>query len=521
MKAIMRKILAIAGVLFACMAALPLAAQDISNTKIPLDESQLFGGDKDIVQVIDTNVASKSVIELVADTKTYPVFLVEGSGSVGMVGSFHPLGAGAGDNATVEGSVRLSNFVLTFLPNAATTFGLSASGTLQSAGNQEFKAGLTTDVRASEFSRFYASGNFRYALDAGKDKTVSGFAVEEIFIDTAIDRKVFFRMGKQRISWGVGTWYQPADVLSLAAIDLDDPSASREGPFAFKVDIPFGLNHSTTYVTPPTAEDDIHVSVAQRVDLIVGGFELSLGGFVRSDMEAKPRIMVMLTGTLGDFDLYGENVAAWGSDRTYVRVKSGGDYETYTIDNLPVFQSTIGAKYSWSNSDGLSLSAHLQGYYNGTGYADSTILLDPGAKAVLKVSPLYAASDIAQAGMFYLAGNGSLSFDLGADDMSSTVTLGGSARYNFSDMSLSATPSLGLDLGSSRDFSLTLSAAASFGEMGSEYAKDGNKVTPKITVKALDDLTASVSVPILMGADFEPDKIDVDFSLLWNVISFD
>ena len=521
MKAIMRRILALAGILFACVAALPIAAQDISDTSIPLDESQLFGGDKDIVQVIDTDVASKSVIELVADTKTYPVFLVEGSGSVGMEGSIYPLGAGAGENTFVDGSVKLNNFLLTFLPNAATTFGLSASGILQSAGDQELAAGLTTDVRASEFSRFYASGIFKYKYNAGTNATLSAFALDEIFLDTAIDRKVFFRMGKQRISWGVGTWYQPADVLSLAAIDLDDPTAAREGPFAFKIDIPFGLNHATTYVTPPTTEGDIHVALAQRVDLVVGGFELSLGGFARSDMAAKPRLMFMFTGTLGNFDLYGENVAAWGSDRTYVRVKSGGSYETYTIDNLLVFQSTVGAKYSWSNSEGLSLSAHLQGYYNGTGYADSTILLDSGAKAALNTSPSYTASDSKEAGMFYLAGNGSLSLDFGADETSSTITLGGSARYNFSDNSLSATPSLGLDLGSSRDFSLTLSAATSLGEVGSEYAKDGNKVTPKIAVKALKDLTASVSVPILMGADYAPDKVDVDFSLLWNVLSFD
>ncbi len=521
MKAIMRSALAFSGILFACLTALPVTAQDISNTSVPLDENQLFGGDKDIVQVIDTNVASKSVIELVADTKTYPVFLVEGSGSVGMAGSFHPLVSGSGQDSSVDGSVRLNSFQLTFLPNAATTFGLSASGTLQSAGDQVFKAGLTTDVRASEFSRFYASGAFNYAYDAGTDKTTSAFAVDEMFVDTAIDRKVFFRMGKQRISWGVGTWYQPADVLSLATIDLDNPSASREGPFAFKVDIPFGLNHATTYVTPPTSEGDIHVSLAQRLDFIVGGFELSLGGFARSDMEARPRLMAMATGTLGAFDLYGENVLAWGSDRTYVRTKSGGGYETYEVEGVPVIQSTVGAKYSWSSSEGFSLSAHLQGYYNGSGYADSSILLDSAALAVLKNSSTYAKSDTAEAGMFYLAGNGSVSLDFGEGDTSSTLTLGGSARYNFSDTSLSATPSLGLDLGSSRDFSLTLSAAAAIGEKGSEYAKDGNKVTPKITLKALKDFTASVSVPILMGADFSPDTIDVDFSLLWNVLSFD
>lgn len=521
MKTIKWRALALSGFLLGCLAAgTPVLAQDIGDTSVPLDENLLFGGDKDIVQVIDTDVASKSVVELVAETKTYPVFLVEGSGSVGLTGGFSPVGATPADDAAIDGSVKLGNFSLTFLPNANTTFGLSASGTMQSSGNQEFEAGLTADIRASEFSRLYVSADFDYSYDAGDDATVGEFGVEEMFLDTAIDRTLFFRLGKQRISWGVGNWFQPADVLSLAAIDPDDPTASREGPFAFKVDLPFGLNHATLYVTPPMAEGDIHVSAAQRVDFVVGGFELSLGGFARSDMEAKPRLMFMFTGTLGDFDLYGENVAAWGSDRTYVKAVSGG-YESYTVDDIPVFQSTIGAKYSWSNSEGLSLSAHLQGYYNGTGYADSTILLDSGAIAVLKADPAYAKSDTAQAGMFYLAGSGSLSLDFGEDDSSSSLSLSGSALYNFSDGSLRVNPTLGLDLGSSRDFSVTLSALTSIGEVGSEYASKGNAITPKLSVRAFDDLSASVSVPVVLGSDFTPDEVDVDFSLMWNVVSFD
>ncbi|MDI9427647.1 MAG: hypothetical protein QM400_06625, partial [Spirochaetota bacterium] len=70
------------------------------------------------------------------------------------------------------------------------------------------------------------------------------------------------RLGKQRISWGVGNWFKPSDILSLSAIDPDDPTAAREGPFAFKVDVPMKLNHLMLYMVPPVSDDAASSSIA-------------------------------------------------------------------------------------------------------------------------------------------------------------------------------------------------------------------------------------------------------------------
>lgn len=508
--------------LFGCLISVEsLWAQDILDTSKPLDESLLFGGSGDIVKEIDTMVASTSIVELVADTKTYPLFLLEGSGSVGLAADIHPLGASGSDKDGFSGTARMSGFSLTFLPARDAQFELTGSGSISSGGDISLDGSLSTDLRASEFTRFSGTANFGYQYGAGTDSATTSFGLEEFFLDTAIDRKVFFRLGKQRISWGVGTWYQPADVLSLAAIDPDNPTASREGPFAFKIDVPFALNHATLYLVPPT-EDSLRLSAAGKVDFVVGGFEVSLGGFARTDGAAAPRAMALFTGTAGDFDLYGENVVAWGSDRLYVRkAAGGGSYETYRIADAPVAQSTLGVKYSFSLGENASGSLHLQGYYNGSGYLDSGILGVPAAKAALASAGASPSDKSAKgAGMFYLAGSGSVSFDFGEDETRSSLSLSGSGLYNFSDGSARITPSLSLALGSSRDFSLSLGAQASLGEIGSEYASNGNRITPTLSARLFGDLSLSVSAPILMGADYLPDKVDASMSLSWGVFNF-
>jgi hypothetical protein len=520
----------------ACICAISLSAavsipafgQDITNTAIPLDEAALFGGAGDLVTVIDTATAAAGTIQLVQDTKTYPVFLVEGDVLAGFDGDYTPYGATSSDAQNVFGAVDLSGLSLTFLPAKDIGFGVTVDGTFMPTGVRDLTTSAYADIRASEFTRFYAAASYNYNVSANANslvETADGFSLDEIFVDTAIERKVFFRLGKQNVSWGVGNWYRPADVLSLAAINPDDPSAAREGPFAFKVDAPFGkLNHATLYMVPPTNGDIGEFSAAERTDLVVGGFELSFAGFYRSDYSAKPRAMFMFSGALGNFDLYGEGVAAWGSDRVYAREVSAGVYDTYTIENAPVFQATLGAKYSWENSDGFGVDLHAQGYYNGQGYADSSILRNALARTAIKAvdgdDSLYLTRS--GAGMYYLAGSASVHAQWGEGKKLSKTTLGSTGLFNFSDGSMRLKPSWSLTIGSGGSvMSLTASALTALGESLSEYAPRGNMVTPAISMTIMNAVVAEVSAPLKLDADYAVTKADLNFSLSWDVVDFD
>jgi len=506
------------------LALLPLAvsAQDLSA---PLDENSLFGGGGDLVTTIDAKTAAEGV-QLVKDTTTYPIFTVQGDAGAGAYGSLIPFGATSSDSQSVFGMVSLSGLTVDFLPSKDLHFEASLDGIFMPGDARDVTATAYADLRASEFTRLYIGGTFTYkpqVSDLSTQTQDANLALDELFVDTAIDRKVFFRMGKQRISWGVGNWYKPADVLSLAAVDPDNPTAAREGPYALKVDTPFGkLNQATLYVVPPLNGDMTSFSFAGKADVVVSNFELNFGAFGRTDMQAKPRAMFMFTGAVGPFDVYGENVVAYGSDRTYVQSDGFGGYTTYTIDNVPVFQSTIGIKYNYADSNGLSFAIHMQGYYNGTGYQDSSIVSTArGFSAVKKEALGVTSSDFTQAGMYYLAGSASVGGRWGEGNKLTQWTLGAYALANFSDMSFRTKPSFALSIGDQGSkLDMTLSALSTFGAKYSEYAPRGNTVTPDLEMTILQDFVASVSAPIQFNSDYSLKKVGLDFSLVWNAVTF-
>ena len=236
-------------------ALLPLGAnaQDISA---PLDENSLFGGSGDIVTTIDAKTAAEGV-QLVKDSTTYPVFSVEGDAGGGAYGSLVPYGATSADSQSIFGAVSLSGLTVDFLPSKDLHFETSLDGIFIPGDAKNVTANAYADLRASEFTRLYVGGTFTYkpqVSDLSTQTQGPSLVLDELFVDTAIDRKIFFRMGKQRISWGVGNWYKPADVLSLAAIDPDNPTAAREGPYAFKVDTPLWQAESSDALCRPAAQ---------------------------------------------------------------------------------------------------------------------------------------------------------------------------------------------------------------------------------------------------------------------------
>jgi hypothetical protein len=304
---------------FCALLFLPLAlagAQDQSTTVLPgvPDENSMFGGSADIVTTIDTQAAAQGV-QLVADNKTYPVFTLGGSAGAGITGSLYPYGAMPSETSSIFGSVSADDLSIDYLPSKNLHFNVTlASGVFSPDGASNVSASAYADLRASEFTRLYVAGSYTYKptttsiySTSTSDSTLS---LDELFIDTSIGRQVFFRIGKQKVSWGVGYWYKPADVLSLAAIDPDSPTTAVEGPYAVKVDVPFGkLNQATLYVVPPLNGDPTAFSAAAKTDVVLGGFELNLGAYGRTDMKSKPRVRTFSpTGRIG----VSSGRTAWG-----------------------------------------------------------------------------------------------------------------------------------------------------------------------------------------------------------------
>ncbi|MBN2050866.1 MAG: hypothetical protein JW760_10510 [Spirochaetales bacterium] len=318
-------------------------------------------------------------------------------------------------------------------------------------------------------------------------------SVFELFSDFSWKDTLFFRFGKHTIRWGTGYFWSPADVLNLTAIDTEDPTADREGPISLKLQAPFGLHNGYLYLI---ANEDIkpsEIAVAPKMEFVLGNTEVSLAGYYQKALV--PRAIVMATGFLGKFGLFGEAVVSQGSDRTFVRLSKDQTaaeedeedgletvLDTFTVPDRPFFSATLGFRrlHSFNEPKLGSLMVVGQYYYNGEGYADSTLLapayrllLNPGENGLTisdteaqpegyEAPPALSISDITNFGRHY----GALIFswnNIFDEDLSfSTLFIS-----NLSDLSCILSPNLTFTL--FEKVSLTAGLRWTFGPAGGEF----------------------------------------------------
>ncbi|HUX52412.1 MAG TPA: hypothetical protein VMW73_16605, partial [Spirochaetia bacterium] len=198
----------------------------------------------------------------------------------------------------------------------------------------------------------------------------------ELYADFSYRDSIYFRAGKQVMTWGVGYFFSPADVISLVPINPQQPNLEREGPLALKVSIPYAsVDNLYLYaiMNPAFQEGGVfHIddlAYAAKTEFLVGDYELGVGGYFQRTQ--RPKLMATATGSLWKLNLFGEAVLSYGRDANlvvaaplvpplYVAV---GPADTTT----PYFSGTVGASYT--NAD-LNLNLFGQYYYNGQGYAD-------------------------------------------------------------------------------------------------------------------------------------------------------
>ena len=186
------------------------------------------------------------------------------------------------------------------------------------------------------------------------------FYIKELFSDFNIGDYVGFRFGKQTVSWGVGYFYSPADVINLTRINPEDPTAQVEGPLALRTQIVFpGTQHAIwAYIIPDNNFADVfqgslgsylkNTAFALKGDVVLGDFEFGLGAWYKNQNPAK--FMLTTTGTIfRTYSIFSELVLSIGKDNVP---------EDYT----PIFQGTLGILKSWTKQN---LTIGLQYYYNG------------------------------------------------------------------------------------------------------------------------------------------------------------
>ena len=211
------------------------------------------------------------------------------------------------------------------------------------------------------------------------EETISSpnLKVFELFADRSWNDTLFFRFGKHTVKWGVGYFWSPADVINISSIDVTDPSAQLEGPISLRLQIPFAgtQNNIWAYAVVPAgiASADLKpydVGYAAKYEFLLGNYEIGMGGYWQRDVA--PKAMLTATGAIWKFNLFGEAVASWGSDKQWVdniTLPLSATSVTTSKDKDGVyFSGTAGFQYSDTTNN---YSVTGQYFYNGNGYSFS------------------------------------------------------------------------------------------------------------------------------------------------------
>ena len=376
---------------FALILALPLGALFAADKPIVTDENALFGDD-----------TSGSVQNSTAPTKAPADNGIE---SVGVSSS------GADVNTFLKtASVRVGGKFAPYL-QANWLYKDPWGGDL-SLGDPDYKSLVPSlpllmfiDARPKEDFRVYFSvkANWPFASTTtstassatGLSSSSSGYVkVFELFSDFNLNDAVFFRFGKQSVKWGVGYFFSPADLISLASIDVTDPTAQREGPIALRVNAPIPGRQDNVWayaIVPseiaPSSLKPEDIGFAGKYELVVGGWEIGAGGIYQKSID--PRLMLTASGSIYTVGLFGEAVTAIDPDAD-------------DASDRVRFSGTAG--FNYTNSD-LYLTLVGQYYFNGESKVESRTQY-----AALSLSDSHVFSDKVTAGILVVSNVSDLSF---------------------------------------------------------------------------------------------------------------
>lgn len=320
-------------------------------------------------------------------------------------------------------------------------------------------ADLTLDARPSQDVRVFGKARVTYPFDQSQ--------VRELFTDFTWGSAVLVRVGKQSMKAGVGTFFSPADSLSLEAVDPQDPNADRVGPTAIKARASWGTTNLTAVLVTEGAHAPDQVGGWTQVEAVWDVWEAGLAGFYRESEGW--RGSTTLTGSWAGVQLFNEVVVIGDAPKTFAKPVAGVP-GGYVLEHRPLVVSwTSGFRATYEE---LNLTWTAQLYENGLGSDESPTL----ARTLVRQKVL-AAEDLADWGRHQAASSVSL-----GDVADTGVDLGVLWTANLADGSGRLRPRLSW---SAPGDPVTLEVALPwfYGSQGADLAPDGSRWGLSLTIQ--------------------------------------
>jgi hypothetical protein len=241
------------------------------------------------------------------------------------------------------------------------------------------------DVRPNDRVRGFAQ--LRFSVDPTVvDGDVNAFGAAQSPFDlrlaqawTKFDlgRVAYVTVGRQRIRWGTGRFWNPSDFINQEVRNSVDFFDQRVGVDIVKVHFPFEQLGWNLYLIGLVNGLDVvgDTGLAARAEFVVGEAELALSSFVQHD--APLRLGADASAGIGLFDVRGEAVLSRGLGRKLFKgdldFKNGTLPEEVDTDDDWFFQGVVGAEASFKYTDTDTFSVGAEYFYNQAGYTSAKI----------------------------------------------------------------------------------------------------------------------------------------------------
>ncbi len=155
------------------------------------------------------------------------------------------------------------------------------------------------------------------------EKANAVFSINEVFLDVNIARRVYFRIGKQVVKWGVGYLWTPTDLVNIEKKNILDSSQVRQGSYGLKIHVPFGTRANIySFINMNNARHLSDISMANKVEVLFLNTEMALSVLLKN--HNVPVYGFDFTSRVFTLDIHGEASLSYGDNTRRIR-----DYPWY------------------------------------------------------------------------------------------------------------------------------------------------------------------------------------------------
>jgi len=229
--------------------------------------------------------------------------------------------------------------------------------------NSYIVGNLMLDARLKKGVKAFA--NIESAYNSRVRETTS--TLREVFLDFNIDRRVYFRTGKQVLQWGRCSLWNPTDLVNIEKKTFVRKIGYRDGAYGLKVHIPFGASRNIYgFLDTGNALNDNEIGAALKYEFLTGGTEMAFSGWARRNR--RPVFGYDFSSRLGELDIVGE-VGLSRRDNTLFMRDNGGTLDIYRKNNAWATRAAVnlGRGFRLGNfNDRVTAAAEF--FYNQNGY---------------------------------------------------------------------------------------------------------------------------------------------------------